>query len=106
LALFGQEKSSIKGQYVDNEGYTGDQKSRLVEITSDAIFTCPLQNSLSNYSLGRNIFTYYFETPYPGLKDHSSGNFCDGFACHGSDLAYLVEAPFQGKNKSKKLTSR
>lgn len=96
MALFGSEKASIKEHYADTEGYTGDQKSRLVEITSDSIFTCPIKNALSNFSIGRNVFTYYFEAHYPGVKDQSYGNFCDGLACHGTDLAYLLATPFQG----------
>lgn len=96
--MFGAEKSSIKEQYIDTEGFAGNQKSRLVQITSDAIFTCSLKNALKNSALAENIFTYIFEVPFLGMKDQPSGNVCDGLACHGTDLAYLLDTPFKGKS--------
>jgi hypothetical protein len=56
--------------------------------------------------IAANVFTYYFETPFPGQKDSSSGNICEGTACHGTDLAYLLDIPFQGKIFIRELIER
>ena len=96
LSIFGQDRSVIKQKYLSTEEYNADQKPRLAQITSDAIFSCPIKNSIDEIANVANIYSYFFEASFPGFDNYPFVDLCAGYSCHGSDLAYILHEPFQG----------
>lgn len=98
MSAYPNNFESVKKVYPDTEGFIGDQKSRLVQITTDSLFFCPLRQAFDQIPTNFNVFSYHFDVPWLGGNDEAVGDLCGGNACHTTDLVYLFKDPDQRKS--------
>ena len=94
--MYGEKASEVRQVYPDTAGFLEDQKDRLVDLSSDSFFTCPLLDASERLKEKAKVYSYYFEAPWLGGLNESQGNLCKGKACHTTDLVYLLSEPDNG----------
>ena len=97
--LFGSKFPEIAQRY-PAEG-SGDQRSLLSRMVTQWVFACPTR------IFARKAATYSYVFGYPlhgrGIIDAS---FCEGYACHGYELAFLFEAFWLNVTKADRYVSQ
>jgi hypothetical protein len=96
--MYPSKDSNVQKAYPFDGGFLQDQRYRLSRITSDSLFICPIDSFLSKAPKQESqVFKYYFDLPWTGGDNETFGDGCKGFACHGSDLLYLLQDPSNGE---------
>ena len=103
--MYGEKSGDARQVYPETAGVLEDQKDRLVDLSSDSLFTCPLMEATEKLKGAASVYSYYFEAPWLGGLNESQGNLCKGKACHTTDLVFLLSEPDNGMYRIEKVST-
>eukprot|EP01113_Clastostelium_recurvatum_P045186 TRINITY_DN772_c0_g1_i2.p1 TRINITY_DN772_c0_g1~~TRINITY_DN772_c0_g1_i2.p1 ORF type:complete len:556 (+),score=150.84 TRINITY_DN772_c0_g1_i2:37-1668(+) len=93
IAVFGIHAKTLMNAYPVPDNMSQDARPVLAEIAADKVFRCPSRRVADTLATAQpnSTYLYFFDHPLSFPAWGPNFAFCEGFVCHGSELAFLFD---------------